>query len=51
MKNSAYTDNAAVTEYVDYYIDNLPEIAEAAQFIPLDDSTYEETQSAVENLG
>ncbi|WP_432477755.1 PstS family phosphate ABC transporter substrate-binding protein [Nocardioides sp. GXQ0305] len=51
VKNSAYADNAAVAEYVDFYIENLPQIAEAAQFIPLDDATYEETQSAVEGLG
>ncbi len=51
VKNSAYADNAAVAEYVDFYIENLPEIVEAAQFIPLDDATYEETRSAVEGLG
>jgi len=51
VKNTAYTDNPAVAAYVDFYIDNLPEIAEAAQFIPLDDATYEDTQSSVESLG
>ena len=51
VKDSAYADNAAVAEYVDFYIENLPEIAEAAQFIPLDDATYQETQSGVESLG
>jgi phosphate transport system substrate-binding protein len=51
VKNSAYADNPAVAEYVDFYIANLPQIAEAAAFIPLDDATYGETQSAVENLG
>jgi len=51
VKNAAYADNAAVAEYVDFYIENLPQIAEAAKFIPLDDAAYEETKSAVENLG
>ncbi len=51
VKSSAYADNPAVAEYVDFYIDNLPTIAESAQFIPLDDETYQETQSAVEDLG
>jgi phosphate transport system substrate-binding protein len=51
VKDSAYADNAAVAAYVDFYIDNLPEIVEAAQFIPLDDATYEKTQSAVDTLG
>ena len=51
VKNSSYTDEEAVKAYVDYYIENLPEIAEAAQFIPLDDATYEETKSALESIG
>ncbi len=51
VKNTAYADNAAVAAYVDFYIGNLSDIAEAAQFIPLDDATYEETQSSVESLG
>ena len=51
VKNTAYADNAAVAEYVDFYIENLPDIAEAAEFIPLDDATYEETKSSAGNLG
>ena len=50
VKNSAYTNDAAVAAYVDFYIDNLPQIAEVGQFIPLDDATYEETRTAVEDL-
>lgn len=50
VKNTAYADNAAVKEYVDYYIDNLSDIAETAQFIPLNDADYSETKSAVEAL-
>ena len=51
VKNASYADNAATQEYVDYYIDNLTEIAETAQFIPLNDEDYAGTQSAVESLG
>ena len=51
MKNEAYADNAAVTEYVDFYIENLPAIAEGAQFIALDDASYEETQTALSGIG
>ena len=50
VKNSAYTDDAAVQEYVDFYIDNLPEIAEGAKFIPLDEASYEKTTSALESI-
>lgn len=51
LSNAAYADNAAVKEYVDFYIENLAEIAEIAQFIPLNDSDYAATKSAVEALG
>ena len=36
MNNAKYNDNAAVKEYVDFYIENLAEIAEVGQFIPLE---------------
>lgn len=51
VKNSAYSENEAVKTYVDFYIENLTEIAESAQFIPLNDEDLAETQSAVEALG
>ena len=44
-------DNEAVAAYVDYYIENLAQLAEATQFIPLNDDQYSETQSALEGLG
>ncbi|MGZ5372352.1 MAG: phosphate ABC transporter substrate-binding protein, partial [Aeromicrobium sp.] len=50
VKNTSYTDNAATKEYVDFYIDNLPEIAKTAQFIPLKDTDFAETKSAVEAI-
>lgn len=50
VKNSAYADNEAVSAYVDFYVENLTDIAESAQFIPLNDEDLAETQSAVESL-
>ena len=51
VNNAKYTDNEATAAYVDFYIDNLAELAEAAQFIPLNDEQYSETQSALEGIG
>lgn len=50
VSNSAYEENAAVAEFVDFYVENLEEIAEAAQYIPLSEELYSETQSEVETL-
>jgi phosphate transport system substrate-binding protein len=50
VKNSAYNDNAAVKEYVDFYVENLSDIAEVGKFIPLSDDLYSKTQSALEGL-
>jgi phosphate transport system substrate-binding protein len=50
VNNASYNDNAAVKEYVDFYIENLPTIAETALFIPLSDDLYAETQSALEGI-
>ncbi len=51
VKNEAYTDNEAVKTYVDYYVDNLPTIAEGAKFIPLNDEDYAGTQDALAGIG
>ena len=51
VSNSKYAENEATAEYVDFYIENLPQLAEAAQFIPLNDEQYSETQSALEGIG
>ena len=50
VNKAKYADNAAVAEYVDFYIENLAEIAEIGQFIPLSDDLYSETQSALEGI-
>lgn len=51
VKNSAYADNPAVKAYVDFYVENLPDIAEAAKFIPLSDEDYSTTQDTLAGLG
>lgn len=50
VNKAKYTDNAAVTAYVDFYIENLADIAEVGQFIPLSDDLYTETQDALAGL-
>lgn len=50
VKNSAYSDNAAVKEYVDFYVENLADIADAGQFIALNDQEYADTQAALESI-
>jgi ABC-type phosphate transport system substrate-binding protein len=51
VSKQSYEENPAVQEYVDYYIANLAEIAEAGQYIPLSDELYSETQANYESLG
>ena len=51
VNNAKYADNAATAAYVDFYIENLADIAEIGQFIPLSDDLYSETQSNLESLG
>jgi phosphate transport system substrate-binding protein len=50
VNSAKYTDNEATKTYVDYYIENLADIAEVAQFIPLSEELYSETQSNLENI-
>ena len=51
VNNAKYSDNEATKAYVDFYIENLADIAEIGQFIPLSDELYSETQSTLETLG
>jgi phosphate transport system substrate-binding protein len=50
VNNKSYSDKPQVAAYVDFYIDNLPAITEAAQFISLNDDQTSETQSALDGL-
>ena len=51
VSNKSYADKGAVKEYVDFYVDNLAEIAEAAKFIPLNDEQYTATKDALAGIG
>ncbi len=51
VNKASYSDSEAVQEYVNYYINNLPKIAEAGQFIPLSDELYTETKAGLDELG
>jgi phosphate transport system substrate-binding protein len=51
VNNAEYADNEAVKAYTDFYVENLADIAEIGQFIPLSDELYSETQSTLESLG
>ncbi len=50
VDKAKYQENEAVREYVDFYVANLEQIAEEAQFIPLSDELYAETESALEGI-
>ena len=48
--NKAYTDKPEVAEFVDFYVGNVNDVAETAQFIPLNEdqvATLEETASGL----
>jgi phosphate transport system substrate-binding protein len=51
VNNKSYADKAQVKEYVDFYIDNLSDIASAAKFIPLNDEQYAATKDALAGIG
>ncbi len=51
VSNASYADNEAVKTYVDFYIENLAQIAEVGKFIPLSEELYAETQTALEGIG
>ncbi len=50
VNNAKYNENEATAAYVDFYVENLAELAEATQFIPLNDDQYAETQSALDGI-
>ena len=50
VNNAKYNDNEATKAYVDFYVENLASIAETAQFIPLREELYSETQTALEGM-
>jgi phosphate transport system substrate-binding protein len=50
VNNAKYNDNPATAAYVDFYIANLEQIAEAGKFITLNEEQYAETKSALEGI-
>jgi phosphate transport system substrate-binding protein len=50
VANQAAEEKPQVKAFVDFYAHNVPEIAEAAQFIPLNDEQTTELQSAAEGI-
>lgn len=51
VSNASYADNEAVAAFVDYYVANLADIAEGAQFIPLNEEDYAATQETLAGIG
>lgn len=50
VADKSYADKPQVAEYVDFYIDNLTDIAEAAEFIPLNDEQFSETEGTLADM-
>jgi len=50
VANKAYADQPQVASFVDFYIDNLADVTEAAQYIPLNDEQTQETAAALSQL-
>jgi phosphate transport system substrate-binding protein len=51
VSKASYADKPQVKAYVDFYVENLAEISEAAQFIPLNDEQSASTEAALGELG
>jgi phosphate transport system substrate-binding protein len=50
VNDASYTEKEQVATYVDFYIENLPAVTEAAQFISLNDEQTAQTRSALAGL-
>ncbi|CUR54618.1 Phosphate transport system substrate-binding protein [metagenome] len=50
VNNASYSDKPQVKAFVDFYIDNLPGITEAAKFIALNDEQNTEVKSALDGM-
>jgi phosphate transport system substrate-binding protein len=51
VANKSYADKPQVAEFVDYYVASDADIAEAAQFIPLNEEQSAELEDAAASLG
>jgi phosphate transport system substrate-binding protein len=50
VANKSYDDKPQVAAFVDYYIENINEIAELAQFVPLNDEQVSESEDELASL-
>ena len=50
VSNASYADKPEVAGFVDFYVDNLPEITEAAKFITLNEEQSAKTEKALTSL-
>jgi len=50
VSNKSYAEKAQVKAFVDFYIDNLPDLSEAAKFIPLNDEQDAATKDALAGI-
>jgi phosphate transport system substrate-binding protein len=50
VANQSYDDKPQVAAFVDYYVDTLPQVAEAALYIPLNEEQAQDTESALSEL-
>lgn len=50
VADKAYNDKPQVASFVDFYVDNLRDITEAAQYIPLNDEQTQQTEDALAKL-
>jgi phosphate transport system substrate-binding protein len=51
VNNKSYADKPQVAGYVDFYIQNLQQITEAAKYIQLNDQQQSQTEDALSGLG
>jgi phosphate transport system substrate-binding protein len=50
VSEQSYADKGQVSAFVDYYVDNVNEVAEAAQYIPLNDEQLGELEDSLAEL-
>ena len=50
MNNASYTDKPQVAAFVDYYVENIGDVVELAQFIPLNDKQTTELEDQAASL-
>ncbi len=49
MSTQALEENPSVEEFVSYYLENLNQFVEQAQYVPLNDQALQETRERFQN--